>query len=61
MGRWASNAALMYYRHEEDVLLRAVSSTAFQYHVTNPSTSGAGRAGGTTPILGQQRRLSVLL
>ena len=40
MGRWASDAALVYYRHEEDVL-RAVS-TAFRY-VANPTS-------GVTPI-----------
>ena len=37
MGRWASDAALVYYRHEEDVL-RAVS-TAFRY-VANPTSGG---------------------
>ena len=40
MGRWASDAALVNYRHEEDVL-RAVS-TAFRY-VANPTR-------GWTPI-----------
>ena len=37
MGRWTSDAALVYYRHEEDVL-RAVSA-AFQY-VANPTSGG---------------------
>ena len=37
MGRWASDAALVYYRHEEDVL-NAVS-TAFQF-VANPTSGG---------------------
>ena len=37
MGRWASDAALLYYRHEEYVL-RTVSA-AFQY-VANPTSGG---------------------
>ena len=37
MGRWTSDASLVYYRHEED-FLRAVS-TAFQY-VANPTSGG---------------------
>ena len=43
MGRWASDAALVYYRHEEDVL-HAVS-TPFRY-VANPTS-------GRTPIYRQ--------
>ena len=38
MGRWASDAALVYYRHEEDVL--CAISTAFWY-VANPTSGGA--------------------
>ena len=35
MGRWASDAALVYYRHEEDVL--RAGSAAFKY-VANPTS-----------------------
>ena len=44
MGRWSSDAAMIYYRHEEDVV--ETVAAAFQFVASPAHVSGGGGATG---------------